>query len=342
MTELEPLAQGDLVPAAPQRRDQNPYWVYLHGLDGGTSFNTMKGCLDHIAKMLAPELDRDPGEHIPWGDLRFQHTAMLRSRLLNTATVNADGTEQPWSPSTINKHLSALRGVLRSAWMLGQMTAEDYHRARDVKSVKGGKRRTAGRNIAEEEVAALLTACLNDPSPAGIRDAAMISVFQSTGMRREEVARARRTDYDPGERGLTIVGKGGVSREVFLHPVAAVYLGQWLSITEEIRGALFCPVDRWGNVLARHMSKEAVANALVKRRKQAAVARLSPHDFRRTFAGNLLDNGVDLARVQQLMGHASPVTTADYDRRPGRERKAAIDTLTLPRPEDLQRTETTQ
>ena len=86
MTELEPIAHGELLPVAPQRRDQNPYWVYLHSLDGGTSFNTMKGCLDHIGKMLAPELDRDPGEHIPWGDLRFQHTAMLRSRLMNTAT----------------------------------------------------------------------------------------------------------------------------------------------------------------------------------------------------------------------------------------------------------------
>ena len=167
MTELEPVAHGDLLPAAPQRRDQSPYWVYLHGLDAGTSFNTMKGCLDRIAKMLAPELGSDAGEHIPWGELRFQHTAALRARLMKTTTVNADGAEEPWSPSTTNKHLSAIRGVLRAAWMLGQMTAEDYHRAREMKSIAGGNRRAAGRRITEEEVAALLATCLKDSSPAG-------------------------------------------------------------------------------------------------------------------------------------------------------------------------------
>ena len=165
----------------------------------------------------------------------------------------------------------------------------------------------------------------------------MISVFQSTGLRREEMANARRVDYDPGERRLTIIGKGGKSREVFLHPVAAAYLGRWLSITRKIRGALFCPIDRWGNVVPRHMSKEAVGNAIAKRYPEAGLPKLSPHDFRRTFAGDLLDNGVDLVRVQQLMGHSTPITTSGYDRRPSKERRAATDTLTLPAPEDLQK-----
>jgi site-specific recombinase XerD len=50
---------------------------------------------------------------------------------------------------------------------------------------------------------------------------------------------------------------------------------------------------------------------LEKRRVQAGLRR---HDFRRTFAGNLLDSGNDLVTVQKLMGHASPTTTAAHDR----------------------------
>lgn len=332
VTELEPIIQGELLPATPARRDQSPYWVYLLSLDSGTSFDTMKGCLDHIADLLA----FDGGAEVPWGDLRFQHTSVIRSRLVGTATVKLDGTEIPWSPSTINKHLSALRGVLGAAWRLGQMTAEDYHRAIDIKSVKGGKRRQAGRHINPEETAALLAACLNDGRLKGTRDAALIAVMQSAGLRRAEVATLNRDDYDPGDRRLNIIGKGNKSREVYLHEVAAVYLGRWLAATKQVTGPMFVQIDRWGK-LHGAMTPRAIALILDERADEAGVPHIGPHDFRRTFAGDLLDNGVDLARVQQLMGHASPVTTADYDRRPGRERKAAIDTLSLPRPEDLQK-----
>ena len=54
---------------------------------------------------------------------------------------------------------------------------------------------------------------------------------------------------------------------------------------------------------------------LEKRFKAAKVKPFTPHDLRRTFAGEMLDAGVDLVTVQKLMGHASPVTTSRYDRR---------------------------
>jgi hypothetical protein len=48
--------------------------------------------------------------------------------------------------------------------------------------------------------------------------------------------------------------------------------------------------------------------------ERAGVAAFSPPDCRRTLAGDLLDAGVDLATVQAMLGHASPATTARYDR----------------------------
>ncbi|SDG73919.1 YCII-related domain-containing protein [Sinosporangium album] len=64
-------------------------------------------------------------------------------------------------------------------------------------------------------------------------------------------------------------------------------------------------------------------------------ARRTPHDFRRTFIGELLDAGVDLATAQVLVGHSSPATTARYDRRPERRRREAVDRLRLPDPKPL-------
>ena len=69
---------------------------------------------------------------------------------------------------------------------------------------------------------------------------------------------------------------------------------------------------------------------VAKRRTEAKVKPLTWHDFRRSFAGNLLDNGQDLVTVQKLMGHASPVTTSNYDRRGEEAKRRASWSLHVP------------
>lgn len=335
MTEIVPVTVTAVVlpdeplPPALLPPDENPYRVYIASLRSAQSRRTMTGCLDRIAMILGYQT----GETVPWGELRYKHTAAILARLSEQTSPDADGNLVPWSPASVNKHLTALRQVLETAWMLGQMPAEEFHRAKKVKNLKGTRRDKAGRHIATQEVTALLDACMADKRLIGVRDAAVFSLLHSTGMRREEVATARRRDYEPGDRRLVVVGKGEKSREVYLHEGAAYYIGRWLAATESIRGPLFCPIDRWGNTAPKPMTTDALAKVLDRRRVEAELPHLTLHDFRRTFAGNLLDAGVDVVTVQDLMGHASPVTTAEYDRRPGRRRKEAIDSaLSLPIP----------
>lgn len=328
MTELDTTAEP-LLPALPGTLALPPskaYWVYLNRFTGVDSARTMRGCLDRIAIMFLPDLEGvpDPGEQIPWEQFRYEHVSEVRKRLAATT----------WSPSHVNKHLSALRGVLKEAWRLGLMSAEDYQRAADVKNAKG-TRELAGRSIHGDEFRALLEACLAEPGPLGIRDAAIVAVLQSTGIRRAEAAGALIERYDPGERSLRVIGKGDKERTVYVHPGAVTYLERWLAVVESRRGPVFRRVDRWGNIGGRHLSARSIGNTITRRRGEAHLQPVSTHDFRRTFIGDFIDAGGDVIQAQIIAGHASPATTAAYDRRPARGRRAAVDRLSLPPIESL-------
>jgi site-specific recombinase XerD len=324
VTELEPATPELPAPLAlPRRRDQDPYWVYLARFTG-ESQRAMRGCLDRAAAILTRQPPQPGlGALIAWEGIRYAHAVKLRSMFIET-----------WpSASHVNKHLSALRGVLKECWRLGLMSAEEYQRARDVDNVKG-TRQVAGRNLGTEEIAALLAACLADARPLhGIRDAAIVAMLQSTGVRRAEAAGALIECYDHGERSLKVIGKGNKERTVYFHKTAVPYIDRWLACVGTRRGPVFRGIDRWANISTRPLSPRAVGYLIDERRQQAAVAAMSAHDFRRTFIGDVLDAGGDLAQAQVLAGHSSPTTTALYDRRPGRQRRDTVDKLRLPPPD---------
>ena len=84
----------------------------------------------------------------PWHELRFQRVTAIRARLT-----------EAYKTATVNKMLVALRGVLCCAWQAGQMSAEDFHKAASVKSVKGETLPT-GRELSQSEIAALMADCV--------------------------------------------------------------------------------------------------------------------------------------------------------------------------------------
>lgn len=317
---------------------ENPYLLYLANLGGAESRRAMRGCLERIVVLLtAPEGDPPPGGWgvaFHWHEIRYQHTALISAILREQVTTRPGQPPQPWAPSYVARHLNALSGVLKQAWKVGLMSAEDYHRAIQMERPRGTREKT-GRSIGGDEIAAMLAACLESDPPRGVRDAAIIAVLHSTGLRRAELAEARRREYNPGDRSLRIIGKGDRERIVYLHQDSAWYLNDWLRSSEDVRGPLVCPLDRWGNVIGRHMDPSSIGNVIDRRRREAGLTRMTPHDFRRTFAGEMLDSGADLVQVRDLLGHRSTEVTAGYDRRPARQRKAAVDKLKLPEPQAL-------
>ena len=175
----------------------------------------------------------------------------------------------------------------------------------------------------------MLDACGNDLKPAGARDAAIIAVLYSCGLRRAELVGLDVADYDQdgGELRVT-AGKGRKQRLVPVVNGAAQALGDWLAIRGNDPGAMF--VSLKGPSKGGRLTPQAIYNMLGKRAKQATVTNVSPHDFRRTVVGDLLDAGADIVTVQKLLGHSDPNITARYDRRPEAAKRKAVELLHVP------------
>lgn len=113
----------------------------------------------------------------------------------------------------------------------------------------------------------------------------------------------------------------------------SVYLFRWLAARGDWPGALLTPIRRDGSAVVK-TNKTMHANTLVSRLAKlselAGVETFSPHDLRRSFVGQLLENGADISTVQQLAGHAQVVTTQRYDRRPEAAKKRVADLLSVP------------
>lgn len=199
------MAEGELIEsgtaqlvAGTRRSNQNPAVVYLARLSLG-SRPAMARALDMIAQIVTDDEEADRND-VPWHAIRCQHTEAIRSVLA-----------ERYAHSTANKMLSALRQTLKAAWKLGLMSAEEYHQAASVESVNG-ETVPAGRVVAGGELVALLDTC--DQKPVGIRDAAVLSLLYSAGLRRAEVVGLNVGDYDPAGQQILVRGKRNKQRSL--------------------------------------------------------------------------------------------------------------------------------
>jgi integrase len=240
--------------------------------------------LNKIARLMGTgKQTNDTGKEVtllsyPWATLRFQHVEAIKGKLAES-----------YRPATVNKALTAMRGVLRAAWLLGQVTLEDYNQARAVKGMRI-KDQPASRVLTTGEIAALVSVCKNDPTPAGVRDMAIIDITFTVGLQRSELVRLDMADYDPGTRKLTVRGNEGKDRSFYLIDGAARALSAWLALRGKQSGALFRPIKRGGRILSRHLSSQAIYDLLMKRGKEAGLKGFTPTGLRRAFINNRLED----------------------------------------------------
>ena len=295
--------------------ERNPAIVYLASLRAGEGRRSMASTLSQVAAMLGCS----DAASCPWHELRHHHVAALRASLA-----------ERYAPATANKALAAIRGALRAAWRLDLIPTDAFHRAVDVPPVRGA-RLPAGRSLEPDEIEALFSVCA-DGTPGGARDAAAFALLFGCGLRRAEAVAVEMADHDTDTGAIRVIGKGNRERIVYATGGAKAALDAWLVHRGvSVAGPLLAPVSHTGVIdVGRGITPHSLMMRLRKRSEDAGIASCSPHDLRRTFVSAALEAGADLAMVQALAGHASPATTARYDRRSETAKAAAACLVHVP------------
>ncbi len=229
--------------------------------------------------------------------------------------LNRLGGDTPLKKNTQNYHLIALRAFLK------------YLAKRDIKTLAPEKielGKMPAREVSfleNDELERLLSAPLQSREAEIIkkRDAAILELLFSTGLRVSELASLKRDSINLKKDEFTIRGKGDKYRIVFLSSRAGVAVKQYLDKRGDVYSPLFIRHDRAFN------PKKSVANndlfltprsiqRLVQRYSKIAgiTKQISPHTLRHSYATDLLMNGADIRSVQSLLGHASITTTQIY------------------------------
>lgn len=139
-----------------------------------------------------------------------------------------------------------------------------------------------------------------------IRDLALLDFLYCTGCRVSEVSHLDIVDIDFERRECVVLGKGNKERTVYLSEVAAMHLQEYLNTRNDCSDALFVGKG------SRRLTKSGIEARLKQIGRAAGVENVHPHRYRRTLATNLLDRGMNIQDVAQILGHADLKTTQVY------------------------------
>lgn len=162
-------------------------------------------------------------------------------------------------------------------------------------------------------------------SPKGKRDRAILSTLLYHGIRREELAKLKVKDYSQSRRGvahLRIRGKGGKMHFVPTHPGSLTLIEEYLEVAghgQDRDAPLFRPGKNnvQGHTMTALTPNSIYFEVVLKYLNWLGITgeNMGPHVMRATAATNALDNGADIAKVQEWLGHANIATTRIYDHR---------------------------
>lgn len=201
-----------------------------------------------------------------------------------------------------NTSIETEKSILKS--FFGWLEQEDYITKSPAKKLKPTKidKKLRG-SLTIEEVEILKESCKT------LRERALVEFFYCTGCRLDEAYKLNRNDIDWQNMCVKVLGKGSKERIVPITAKAKIHIQKYLLSRTDDCEALFIterkPIHRMGHRAIQREIKKIGIRAGIKKN-------IYPHLIRHTTATIMLNNGAELAAVQNLLGHTDPGTTQVY------------------------------
>jgi site-specific recombinase XerD len=233
-----------------------------------------------------------------WRDLTADH---FRRYLF---ALSKRGLARP----TIRLHFAALRTFYK---FMGQRHGLKENPLKEVLLPKPEKKLPVVLNATQidELLSAPLRAEKQPQAPAWmpVRDAAVLELFYSSGLRLAELVGLDVESVDPFSESVRVFGKGRKERVLPVGAPALEAIQRYRQAAGVHKGPLFI------NKLRRRLNARSAWLLLKRYLVHTSIpSNISPHKLRHSFATHLLDRGADLRSVQALLGHASLSTTQIY------------------------------
>ena len=232
------------------------------------------------------------------------------------------------APATMNRRIAAVRALFEFAVLAGVRADSPVPSPRRSSGLRASRRGMLGhvrarhprqggrlvrqaRRLPESLEPAEVAAFLADLGTH--RDRAMALAMLLGGLRAGEVRGLRLADVDMGLRRVRVIGKGSRERVVPIDRAFFAELAAYLR-GERPPGCLTpqCFVVLRGPTAGQAMTEAGMRRIFRTHRARSGATRVRPHRLRHTFGTELAQAGIDLLALRELMGHASPETTAVY------------------------------
>lgn len=142
-----------------------------------------------------------------------------------------------------------------------------------------------------------------------LRQKALLEFLYSTGCRLDEVVKVNKSDIDWNTLSLQVIGKGNKERTVFINARAQVHLRKYILSRLDSSEALFVA----GKKPYRRLGRRSIEREINIIQEQSDLDKnIYPHLIRHTISTHLLNSGMSITALQQILGHEDPATTQIY------------------------------